>query len=90
MKTLKIGDVIYVIFENSISRVKVFALGKDEFVHSEAFNEGMKEDFRYPLMYSDEGKNWTRTLNEAKEILRIKHPGEKITRIEEGYWEVDC
>lgn len=81
MSKVKIGQIIYVAYRNSLYKQKVYMVGKESFAHDDTFNTYIYEDFRLELFYEDEGTKWFRTLADAKKKY-------KIEKIEEGYWGI--
>lgn len=85
----KIGETIYVIFENSISKEKVYMLGESSFIHQNSLNPFRRDVYREPLDYWDYGATWFTSLNEAKGKLKsINNYKGVIRKIEDDYWEI--
>lgn len=87
MDDLMIGDVIYYLFNNtSLQKVKVFMIGKYEWIHEEAFDDRFSEEYRAPISLFEEGKTWFRSLDEANNYIKLN--GWKLEQLESDYWEV--
>lgn len=78
----KLNQKIYVIYDETITKEKVYMLGENEFAHSNSFNVLHCDNYRKPLKYDDFNKTWFTSLQVAKTYL-----GGKFKRIETGYWE---
>lgn len=76
---LRINQTIYVLFKEEINRQKVLMLGEESFIHDDAFNQGMLEEYREPLYYDDYKKTWFLSLDEIDE---------EIVEIEDGWYEI--
>ena len=85
----KIGDTVYIIFKNSIAKETVFMLGENSFIHENALNGDLQEEYRAPIDYSDYGKEWFIDLNEAKNQLIDNYflVDGSVQQIEDNYWE---
>lgn len=82
-----IGQWIYKIYHESISKMKVYMRGTNEFCTEEAFDDLYLLDSRQPLAYNEYGETWFFTLAEAKEKLKEEYPDYKIVKLNESYWE---
>ena len=87
MSKPKIGQWVYKIYCESISKMKVYMLGANEFCTEDAFNEVFVIDSRMPLDYKDYGETWFYSLQEAKEKVKEEYPDYKIVKLNESYWE---
>ena len=84
-----VGEEIYVVYKDCITKHKVYMLGKEYFCHNDSFNDCYITDYPFRLRYDDENEVWFRTLNDAKH--KIKEVYGKCTVIkkfpDEDYWE---
>ena len=91
-RRVHIGQTVYVIYGDGITKVQVEMLGKTAFAHSLSFNECMIEEFRRPCEFEEEGERWFRNLNDAKRKLRQNYPKCRIRKIIDGsgddHWRV--
>lgn len=83
----KIGQWVYKIYCNCITKMKVYMLGTNEFCTEDAFDELFIIDARMPLDYADYGEIWFYSLQEAKEKIKEKYPDYKIVKLDELNWE---
>lgn len=85
---IKIGDTIYIIYKNTITKEKVYMIGENEFIHGHALNSNYVCDYRNPLSFNEENKKWFKDLDKAKKCLKEKTGCDIIKQIETDYWEV--
>ena len=84
---IKIGTTIYICYKGGIYKEQVFMIGETSFIHTNAFNGMLNDDYCLPLNYCDKGKVWFTDLEMAKKHLRETTGKPRIREIEEGYWE---
>ena len=83
---VKLGQEVYCIYDNSISKSAVYAIGKDFFINGN-YDEG--NYFNSWFYYFDEyGETWFTSFKEAKKALEARCPEGKFKKIEENYWEI--
>lgn len=85
---VSIGDEIYIVYKDSISKHDVTMLGKEMFCHSDSFDDCYVDDYHFRLRYDEENEVWFRTLNAAKH--KVKEVYGKCTFRKfpnEDYWE---
>jgi len=85
IKKPRLGSKIYVLFNNSISKVSVYMKGKDNFCHSESFNDMYLSLYKRPLRYDDYGKTWFSTLSQIAKRFNYKV---KFVKTADNYWEI--
>ena len=87
MKKPRIGQWVYKIYCECITKIKVYMLGTNEFCTEDAFNSMYLLDSRWPLAYDDYGETWFYSLEEAKEKIKEEYPDYKIVKLTDSYWE---
>lgn len=75
----RINQTIYVLFKGEIFRQKVYMLGEESFIHDDAFNQCMIEEYRAPLYYDDYKRTWFLSSNEIDE---------EVVETEDGWYEI--
>lgn len=81
-----LGQTVYCIYNYSITKTKVYAIGEDFFMN-ETYSDGAI--FNSWFYYFDEyGSRWFTSLKEAKKKLKESFGSGKIVRFDEDYWEI--
>lgn len=88
-----LGKKVYCIYENSISLVEVYAIGKESFIISTFGPDTFSDSWEH--YFEDYGKTWFSSLAKAKKQL-IKniqevYPDDKVKVVQHGkdYWEAE-
>lgn len=80
---LKINDTIYIIYGHSITKTFVYMTNDEEFIAGDCFDPSLSASYCRPYKFTEEGRRWTRTFDEAVDVL-----GGEVEEICRDYWEL--
>lgn len=82
----KLSQIVYCIYEDSITKTEVYAIGRDFFMNA-TYSDGVI--FNSWLYYFNEYDiRWFTSLKEAKEKLKKVFKGGKVVQLDKNYWEI--
>ena len=87
MKIPRLGQKVYLVYDDSIVLEKVEMKGKDGFATPSAFDDSIIEECRQPIYYEDYGTRWFTSLSEAKKSIKLNED-ERIVKCSNTYWRV--
>ena len=86
-KIPRIGQKVYLFFNDCVSLESVYMKGKESFACNSAFNYLYIDEYRVPFLYDEYGKTWFTSLSDLKKA--VLEPNEKLVKIHENYWEIE-
>ena len=87
MKIPRLGQKVYISYDDFIVLEKVEMKGKENFATRLTFDDLMIEKCRQPIYYEDYGTKWFTSLSEAKKSIELNED-ECIVKCSDHYWEI--
>lgn len=85
-KIPRIGQKVYLFFNNCVSLEYVYMKGKESFACDSAFSSLYIDGYRVPHFYDEYGKTWFTSLSDLKKA--VLEPNEKLVKMHDNYWEI--
>ena len=87
MKIPRLGQKVYISYDDFIVLEKVEMKGKESFATRLAFDNLLVEKCRQPIYYEEYGTKWFTSLAEAKKSLYLDKE-QRVVKCYDNYWEV--
>jgi len=86
-KIPRLGQKVYLFFNDCVSLEPVYMKGKESFACKIAFDFHYMDGYRMPFFYDDYGRTWFTSFSELKKT--VLEPDEELIKIHEDYWEIN-